>query len=188
MEKYEKKCFFNDENTPYSELLELLHDSFKERLEANLNFGSATYTLDDLLNQSKDAYIVSFWDNKKPVAMEILQVKNKMGVSYGVLKCLAVSPLEKYRRKGLGGMAQKESVCVAKDLGLSIVVSSTAVEAVSSVRCQLKTGFKIYRLKHYDGKKYLSYVFFYPIKANLLTISLAVFRKPIYWISRMLVK
>lgn len=186
--QYIKKIFYNDTHAPYQQLSELLHASFQERIEANLNFGCATFTPEELKEATSDSYIVCYFDENTPIAMGVLAIKKKLGIRYGVFEFLAVSPDEKYRRKGLGGAVQRERVCVANELGLGFITSSTAIDAVSSVKCHLKTGFKIYRKKHYMNRNYVSYCFIYPLKHDLFNTLFMFMRKPIYSISEFLVK
>lgn len=186
--QFVKKFYYNDKHTPYQELSSLLHESFRERLEANLNFGCATFTPEELKEKTSDAYIVCYFDVNKPIAMGVLTIKTKWGIRYGVFEFLAVSHEEKYRRKGLGSAVQRECVGVAKKLGLSFVTSSTAVEAVSSVRLHLKTGFEIYRKKHYRNRNYVSYCFIYPLRHDIFNMLFMLMRKPIYRISEFFLK
>ena len=137
LSQYKKRLFYNDINTPYKDLANLLHESFKERLDSNLNFGCATFSPEELKKQTIDAYIVCYFDEDKPIAMGCLSVRKKLMTQYGAFENLAVSPLPKYRRKGLGGLVLKECVYVSKQLGHSLVTSTTAVDAVSSVKCHL---------------------------------------------------
>ena len=188
MLEYSKIIFFNDKNTPYQELSNLLHEAFKERLDSNLNFGCATFTPDELRRHTRDAYIVCFLYQDAPVAMGVLSVKKKNVLRYGVFEFLAVSPKEKYRGKGLGVQIQKECVQIAQKLGLELVTSCTAIEAESSVKTHLKTGFKIYRIKHYTERNYLSYCFYYPLKLSFFNVFLFLIRKPLVLITKHLIK
>ena len=38
------KIYHNNEKTPYPEISSLIRESFKERLDAGLNFGCATFS------------------------------------------------------------------------------------------------------------------------------------------------
>lgn len=188
MLSYKKRIFHNDETCPFFDLTSLLHDSYKERLESGLNMGPATITLKEFKEHTKESYIVCLFDNEKPIAMGVLSIREKIMVKYGSFEFLAVSPLQEYRRKGLGGEILKEAIRLATDLGLEFVTSSTAVEAISSVKCHIKAGFKIYRVTHFPNRNYLSYVFYYPIKKSLLPLLISILRVPLVFITTIITK
>ena len=188
MSDFTKKIFYNCTNAPYEVLSNLLREAFQERIDSNLNFGCALFTSEDLKRNTKDAYIVCFFDGDMPIAMGVVSEKRKGLIKYGHLEFLAVSPNKRYRGKGLGSQIQSECLCIAKQLGLELVTSTTAVEAISSVRTHLKTGFKIYCVKHYPERNYISYNFYYPLKLSLMNVILFIIRKPLVLITRILIK
>lgn len=187
MSNITKKIFHNNASTPYKDLADLLHEAFQERVDSNLNFGCATFTPDDLKRNTKDAFVVCFFDSNKPIAMGVLSARRKGLIKYGRFEFLAVSPNKQYRGKGLGSQIQRDCVFLANQLGLELVTSTTAVEAISSVRTHLRTGFKIYRIKHFPERNYISYCFYYPLKLSLINIMLFIIRKPFLLITKYLI-
>lgn len=179
--------FYEDPNAPYADLANLLHQSFKERLDSNLNFGCASYNAKELEEKTQGKYIVVVFDGNKTIAMGALSIKMKHGRRSGIFEYLAVSPEIKYRRKGLGSSIMEQCIKIAQKQDCCIVYSCTAISAESSVRCHLKMGFMIYRVIHYSGRSYFSYVFFYPLKKTIFNLFLIVFRKPIYLFSKFMV-
>lgn len=154
------KVFYKESSAPYDKLSNLLHESFKERTDAGLDFGCATFSAEELKQNTLNSYIVCYYESDQPVAMTTLAIHKKFFLSYGWLEFVCVSP--NYKHQGLGSQILKKSSDIAKSLGMHFLLSSTAIKAESSVRCHLKTGFKILSTVPYKGRNYLSYRFYYP--------------------------
>jgi len=163
---------------PYEEVVNLLHESFKERLDAGLNFGCATFSVEDFKNELKDSHVFVAYDDKgKAIGTGTLTLRDKKGFRYASHEFLATS--NKYKGRGIASAIFVEMKKMAIEKRIDFISSSTAVEAFSSVRYHKKNGFKIYRLVSFDGKTYYSYCFIYPIrKLNILNIPL--FRLPLF--------
>jgi len=137
----------SDESKPYARLLDVLHEAFRERLQENLNFGCATFNLEDLKRNTENAYVITVNDGQNLLGFVSLTIREKGGIHYGVHEFLSVSP--KMKRKGIGSLLFNEVLLLAKKQNLMFISSTTSVKAISSVKWHLKNGFKIFRLLSY---------------------------------------
>ena len=174
--------------TPWllTSVLELLHESFKERIEAGLNYGCATFTLEELQSCCQDAILfIAYDESEEVIGVIILRIKNKAGFYYAYQEYVAVSSTCK--GYGLATHLFEEALKYCINSGVEFILSTTAVEAESSVRYHLKNGFKIYRLVSFRNRNYYSYCFIRPIK-RLRFLNCACLRKPLYIVSYILCK
>lgn len=155
------KVFHKDNNTPYEEIVELIHESFKERIDAGLNFGCATYNADEYKAHTKDGHILVAYNEGKVVGTVTLTAYSKFGIRYGQYEYLAVSSAVK--RMGIGRELAKELKCLSKQLKLAFALSDTAQEATSSIKFHISQGFKVIGNRHYEGRAYDSVFFILPI-------------------------
>lgn len=150
----------------YYQLVDLLHESFKERLNDNLNFDCATFSLEELKKETNNGVIIAVYQESSLVGMCYLLLKRVGRRQYGCHEYLAVST--KVKRGGIATSMQTVMVEIAKNMGLIMLTSSTATTAESSVKWHIKNGFIPFRVSKHGGKTYTSYHFFKPISYNLL--------------------
>lgn len=150
----------------YESLLDLLHDSFKERLVQNLNFDCASFNLEELKSATNNGVIITAYQGSSLVGMVYLLLKSRGRIQYGCHEYLAVS--QDVKRGGVASSMQAVMVEIAKDMGLLMLTSSTATTADSSVKWHVKNGFIPFRVSKHIGKTYISYHFFKPIRNTLL--------------------
>lgn len=176
----------SDESKPYARLLDVLHEAFRERLQENLNFGCATFNLEDLKRNTENAYVITVNDGQNLLGFVSLTIREKGGIHYGVHEFLSVSP--KMKRKGIGSLLFNEVLLLAKKQNLMFISSTTSVKAISSVKWHLKNGFKIFRLLSYPSTNYYSFFFIKVINYNLFAMLILSLRIPIYVTTYLLCK
>ena len=89
------KIYHNNEKAPYPEISSLIRESFKERLDAGLNFGCATFSAKQLCDHVKNDYVFAAYDEDEIVGTVTISIKEKYGFKYGWHEKLAVSSLYK---------------------------------------------------------------------------------------------
>jgi len=162
------------ESTPFDAVNQLLHDSFQERLANNLNFDCASFTDAEYKEISSVGNIITIWKDEVLVGAVFLGVQMRFSfIKCGFHEYLAVKSENK--KSGIGTMLQKVVVNVAKALDLDILLSSTAIPAISSVNWHKKNGFIPYKITSYEGRNYSSYNFIKPVsKGMIMYISRAI--------------
>jgi ribosomal protein S18 acetylase RimI-like enzyme len=177
----EWKVFRKDDFIPYEKILQLIHQAFKERLDDNIRFLCATFSVNDLKEATKNGIIITLWDDDTIIGCVTLNFKEKKGVKYGSQDYLAVHP--SYKRIGIGKMLLDKLVQVANQYNLPFITSTTSEKAQSSVKWHKKNGFKIFLYSSYADTNYYSYWFVKPLKTNLFLLFLFSLRKPIFGVS-----
>lgn len=162
------------ESAPFDAVNQLLHDSFQERLANNLNFDCASFTDAEYKEISSVGNIITIWKDEVLVGAVFLGVQMRFSfIKCGFHEYLAVKSENK--KSGIGTMLQKVVVNVAKALDLDILLSSTAIPAISSVNWHKKNGFIPYKITSYEGRNYSSYNFIKPVsKGMIMYISRAI--------------
>lgn len=75
----------------------------------------------------------------------------------------------------------------AKEQELDFLTSTTAVDALSSIKYHKKNGFHIYRYDSFQSTNYYSYHFIRPIR-KMLIFNYVLFRLPIFYITLVVCK
>ena len=178
----EVKVFYNDPNMPDNMLLRLLHSAFEERVEQGINFGCATYTMEEYKNETKNAYLFVAYDDETPIGSITIKVKKKINFCYGSQKYVAT--VNGSKRKGIGTLLSNTVLKFAKDNNYLFVVSATATNAESSVNWHKKNGYIPFFYKKFRERNYSSIVFLNPI-SPLFRVVFKLFRLPILYISKL---
>lgn len=147
-------------NVTYEEIVSLMHDSFKERLDQGLNFTSCTMSVEEFKKKYSDGVIIVGFDKETNEMMAFYTFHlrmDKKNIPYGYLEQLAVSP--KAKRGGIGSKMLAENCRIASSMGAKYMLSDTACGATSSVKWHYKNGFYTYELESYRSTNYWSYVF-----------------------------
>ena len=142
------------------DLVELLHDVFKERLDQGMNFLPAVITEEQLRKRTENSIIVVAYDvnTHLMVASGTLDVHSaKVGHKYGKISNMAVR--KNMQGYGLASYIYKYRERESIKNGCSYILSNTAVNAISSVKYHLKNGFKIVGLISHANTNYYSYLF-----------------------------
>lgn len=171
----------------YEEIVSLMHDSFKERLDQGLNFTSCTMSVDEFISKYSDGVIIVGFDKETNEMMAFytfhLRQDNKK-IPYGYLEQLAVSP--KAKRSGIGTKMLAENCRIAASMGAKYMLSDTACDATSSVKWHYKNDFYKYELESYRSTNYWSYVFIKYLDNSIRKSSFQL--KIHYWCSCLFIK
>lgn len=178
------KKYFNDSSMPDQIMLELLHSAFKERTEQGINFGCATYSLEEYRKETKDAYFFVAYDDERPVGSITLKLKNKLVFCYGSLKYGAT--INDRKKRGIGTLLVNSVMGFAKENKCLFIVSATATNAESSVKWHIKNGYIPFYYKQFKKRNYSSIVFIHPISTFFRFFFLTC-RYPILFISKLFV-
>ena len=114
----------------YEEIVSLMHDSFKERLDQGLIFTSCTMSVDEFKKRYSDGVIIVGFDKatNEMMAFYTFHLRaDKKGIKYGYLEQLAVSP--KAKRSGIGTKMLAENCRIAATMGAKYMLSDTACGA-----------------------------------------------------------
>ncbi|WP_026524237.1 GNAT family N-acetyltransferase [Butyrivibrio sp. MB2005] len=168
--RYEVKT----EDFPYEEITKLLHESYKEHLEAGRNYLAATQTVEDT-KRRLDGRIVGLCYNEdnKLVGTIAGKIINKHDGEprkwyeddhYLYVEQMAVHP--DYRKTNVLAMM---SITAMKDKSLREVdswMSDTSSLATDLVESYVKMGFQIVDMVSWETTNYYSYVFRRPLKGR----------------------
>lgn len=143
--------------TVYAEALELIHRAFDEHKRNGIEFTCSRFTLDDLKSKTKGGYITTAADDDgRLIGFHFLSIRGS--AAYG--EFLAVSP--GCKRRGVASRIFDEETGFLTHSGGKIIkcmITDTSTQAVSSVKCHLKNGYKIIGLESYGSTSYYSYIF-----------------------------
>lgn len=150
------------ESSPFSydDVVNLLHNSFDERLKQGLHFTCSYMTVDQFIQRTKNSIVLVSWNKVCTGLLGTITLslrKDKNSVVYGYIENLAISPLAK--KQGLGSLLQNKCVKIILDKGGKYEKSDTAINAFSSVQWHLKNGFKKIALRSFLSTNYYSVVF-----------------------------
>jgi ribosomal protein S18 acetylase RimI-like enzyme len=144
----------------YSNIADLLHSAFEERLQQGLRFTCSFMTAEQVEAKMNGGYVfVAFnRDTEELIGTVTIHVNtDKQGNVFGYHEYLAVSP--KAKNKGVGTKLAEAWNLLLQEKRAKYVYSDTACRARSSVNWHLKNGFQIYELESYRSTNYWSYVF-----------------------------
>ena len=142
----------------YEDVVNLMHESFEERLHQGLHFTCSSMTVSQYKERTKKGIVlIARKENKLVGTVTLSLCKDSNNIIYGYHEYLAVHPSAKYL--GIGTKLQKECVRLIVQAGGQYEISDTAVGANSSVKWHLKNGFRKVALRSYPSTNYYSYVF-----------------------------
>lgn len=147
-------------NISYEQIINLIHESFEERLNQGLQFTCSFMTAEDFEKRNTDGIVLVAIDNKTNdlIGTATIHIKtDEHGILYGYSEYLAIS--SKKKRCGIGTLLDKECERICKKAKCEYIMCDTATEAKSSVKYHLKMGFKIVGLESYSSTNYFSYLF-----------------------------
>ncbi len=153
-------------NYPYEEITELLHESYREHLEAGRHYLAAVQTVEQTKERLDGSYCVVAYDNDRLVGTMSFRIqknenhKRRKWYEDDVrifVGQLAVLP--SYRNsKAMVLMAMKASTLDDVKAAQS-VITDTSTQAHNLVDSYLKMGFQIVDLISWETTNYYSYVF-----------------------------
>lgn len=170
----------------YEQIVDLMHDSFKERMEQGLMFTSCTMDVETFKRKYSDGVIIVGYNKENGELLafytfHLCQEKRGKNRKYGYLEQLAVSP--KAKRTGIGTKMLDANLAIAQEMGATYMLSDTAYNAVSSVRWHFKNQFLLYGLESYSSTDYWSKLFKLYLPKGSNTRSRRIACRLHYWFS-----
>jgi len=159
----------------YKQIVDLLHESFQERLAQGLRYSCSYMTEEQFIEKTKNGMIFVAIDDESGdlVGTSTLNIHSDGKQKYGYMEYVAIR--SDYKHQGIGSLLLLLlRLKAAKDAGCSYVMSDTSVKAESAVHYHLKNGFKIIGLESYRSTNYWSYVF------RMQLVPSALWENPIY--------
>ena len=137
------------------DILSLIKEAYGERAKEGISFATLNYSVDDLLAErsSADYWFLAFDEDNHLYGTARLTVKDKSG------EICNFAVLPKSQGKHVGSQLLRAANHFAKEQGLDYVISYTATNAKSSVRCHCNNGFQIVGIDIGLYQDYSSYVF-----------------------------
>lgn len=150
------------EESPFSfeDVVNLIHDSFQERLKQGLAFTCSYITVDQFVSNTKNGIVIVAYDLESHHLLGTLSghlLSDSSNIFYAYIEYLAISEIAK--RMGLASELLLKMQAIMTDLGAVYMISDTACGAKSSVKWHLKNGFRIIALRSYKSTNYYSYLF-----------------------------
>lgn len=177
----------SETNITYSNLADLLHAAFDERLDQGLHFTCSTMTAEQFKTKMKGGYVFVALNKETKELLGTVTIHvdtDKCGNVFGYHEYLAVSPNAKHT--GVGTELAKAWNILLQEKKAKYVLSDTACGAISSVNWHLKNGFQIYELESYRSTNYWSYVFIKYLDDSIRKSPLQL--KLHYWCSWLFIK
>ena len=172
-----------ESNISYRQIVELLHESFQERLRQGLHYSCSSITIEEYIEKTKNGvvYVAIDKDTEVLAGTCTLNIFNEKSIRYGYMEFVGVAG--NYKHKGVGMALLQRLRYEAKEiLGFQYILSDTSVDAVSAVSFHLKNGFRIIGLESYRSTNYWSYVFRLQLAPSILWHN-SLFLKCHYWCS-----
>lgn len=148
-----------DTNFSYKDVVDLLHEAFRERLEQGLNYTCSTMTEEQFRDKTANGIVyVAIDDETGLCGTATLTIKtDRKGVKYGYNEYNGIR--SDMKGKGIGSMLYIYTERESRKNGCKYLLSDTSTKAKSAVKYHLKNGFKIIGLESYRSTNYWSYVF-----------------------------
>lgn len=149
-----------DTDVSYEQIVQLMHESFEERLQQGLKFTCSFMTVEEYKKNTSDGIVFVAIDTDSNTLMGTATVhlkKDEKGVIFGYNELNAIN--SRAKRCGIGSMLLRAREQLIKEAGGEYILSDTAVGAKSSVKYHLKNGFKIVGLRSFASTDYYSFLF-----------------------------
>lgn len=155
-----------DDSVSWEDLADLLHESFKERLDQGLRFTCSFMSAQDIERKCKDAVVLIALDKDNDNLLAGTVAFKKLTESRAEHFNLAVSP--SYKHAGVATKLLKALTDLAIQNGCDHIVSDTADRATSSVAWHKKNGFYPVSLRSFGSTNYYSILFRKQLKRHWL--------------------
>lgn len=171
----------------YSQIIELMHESFQERLNQGLHYSCSTMDVEQYKEKTKNGKIfVAIDDISGNLAgTTTLNLVDDLSGRHGYMEFVAIS--SNYKHCGIGSMLVDRMRKFGFQEGCDFILSDTSTQAISALKFHLKNGFKIIGLESYRSTNYWSYVFRMQLTPSFLWNS-STFLKMHYWFSYIFIK
>lgn len=132
------------ENSPftYEDLIEMIHDSVRERVDQNLLFNVSRMSSDDFRNKTQNGIVLVAFRNTDLLGTVCIHFyDDREGRHYAYHEHVFVRPESK--RDGIGSLLYRCVVDLSQRNYCEYILSDTAIDATSSVKWHKKNGFII---------------------------------------------
>ena len=146
----------------------LIQEVYKERVEAGIDFTLSKITFEEYekkIRQDKKLVYIIHQDDLLIGSAALAIRKDKSGRRYGGFSNAVV--LKEFQGQGLGTKLFEARKQEAKKEGCEYLLSSTAENAISSIRWHKKNGWLLYGYGKQFGSKYFSCFFKYPLNKKV---------------------
>lgn len=157
---YKIKCCKREEAcVSYKDIVELIHESFQERLDKGLRYSCSFMTEEQYIQKTKDGIIFVAVDEESGclAGTAVLNLRFDGKRKYGYFEFAAGN--NSYKHCGIGSLLLLLRKEAAMNAECSYILSDTSTKAESAVKYHLKNGFKIVGYESYRSTNYWSYVF-----------------------------
>lgn len=143
----------------YKQIVDLLHESFKERLNQGLQYTCSFITEEKFRKITSKSIVFVAIDNKLGLCgtATLTIRKDHRNIKYGYNEYNGIR--SDMKGKGIGSLLYIYREREALNYGCEYMMSDTSTQAKSAVKYHLKNGFKIIGLESYRSTNYWSYVF-----------------------------
>ena len=143
----------------YKHIVDLLHESFQERLNQGLRYTCSFITEKQFREKTSKSIVYVAIDNELGLCgTATLTVKTDCkNIKYGYNEYNGIR--NDMKGKGIGTLLYLAREREALKQGCEYIMSDTSTQAKSAVKYHLKNGFKIIGLESYRSTNYWSYVF-----------------------------
>lgn len=154
-----KCCKREEACVSYKDIVELIHESFQERLDKGLRYSCSFMTEEQYIQKTKGGIIFVAIDEESGclAGTAVLNLRFDGKRKYGYLEFAAVN--NSYKHCGIGSLLLLLRKEAAINAGCNYILSDTSTQAESAVKYHLKNGFKIVGYESYRSTNYWSYVF-----------------------------
>jgi len=137
------------------DVLSLIKEAYGDRAKAGISFATLNYTVNEFLAKRTDGdyWFLAFDKEERLYGTARLTVKDNWG------KICNFAVLPQSQGKHIGSLLLQAANQFAKEHKLDYVVSHTAMNAISSVKCHCNNGFRIVGIYANLYRNYSSYVF-----------------------------
>ena len=152
----------------YAQIVELMHESFQERLNQGLHYSCSTMNVEQYKEKTKNGiiFVAIDADTRNLAGTTTLNLVENLKGKHGYMEYVAIS--SKYKHCGIGSMLVDKIRSCGIQKGCDFILSDTSTKATSAVKFHLKNGFRIIGLESYRSTNYWSYVFRMQLKPSFM--------------------
>lgn len=155
------EIYYKEEtDVSYKQIVDLLHDSFHERIEQGLHYTCSFITEEEYIQKTRGGLVFVAIDLKtgELAGTNTLNIFFDRKGKYGYMEYVAIA--NNYKHRGVGSLLlQRLRQEAVTKVGCRFILSDTSTRADSAVNYHLKNGFEIIGLESYRSTNYWSYVF-----------------------------
>lgn len=147
------------ESVTNDDIITLIRDAFQKRADEGIRFSLANFSIEGLLKLSHERSIYLAIDDEHGLCgtISILYATDNHNKKYSYMGLLAVSP--KMQGQGIGDKLVKFIIQRSKEDKCNYIISTTAMNATSSVKLHKRNGFFIAGIQQFKRNNFYSYIF-----------------------------